>query len=309
MKIGRYLDASKHEKVGMILGDRGAYRVLDLASAANAKGLHNFAQSMDQFIDAGASALAQAYELSAWAEKQADPAWFQDEKTVAWLPPVAVKTCFAAGRNFGKHKAETADYWKKQASGFHNEIPMGFIKLARTIVPTGAEVACPPESTWFDYEVEPVAVIGSAALRVSEADALKSVFGYTVFNDLSARDIQRKEMANQSILIGKNLPGFGPLGPWILTADEVPDPTALELKLRVNGEARQHGFCSDMINSFAQLISSWSSMGLARGDVIAGGTPEGVAIGKPEPKDFFLKRGDVVEAEISQIGILETRIV
>jgi 2-keto-4-pentenoate hydratase/2-oxohepta-3-ene-1,7-dioic acid hydratase in catechol pathway len=135
------------------------------------------------------------------------------------------------------------------------------------------------------------------------------VFGYTVFNDLSARDLQRKEMANQSILIGKNLPGFGPLGPWILTADDMPDPAALELELRVNGEVRQRSQCGDMINSFAQLISSWSVMGLVRGDLIAGGTPEGVAIGRPDPHAFYLKPGDRIEAEIRQIGILETRII
>lgn len=144
---------------------------------------------------------------------------------------------------------------------------------------------------------------------MAESDALKLVFGYTVFNDLSARDIQRREMANQSILAGKNLPGFGPLGPWILTADEVPDPAQLELKLRVNGRERQNSLCTDMLNSFAQLISSWSSMGLAPSDVIAGGTPAGVAIGRPNPQEFFLKPGDRVEAEITQIGVLETFIV
>ncbi len=309
MKIGRYLNSTGHEQLGVVLGNPGAYRVLNLIDAGNARGLGQMPTSMDAFIDGGRATLDMAYDVCAWAEQKADSKWFSDEASVAWLLPVQVRTCFAAGRNFAKHKAETADHWKEQAAKFHNEIPMGFIKLARTFVATRAEVARPPESTWFDYEVEPAAVIGSNALRVSESDALKSVFGYTVFNDLSARDIQRKEMANQSILMGKNLPGFGPLGPWILTADEVPDPAVLELKLRVNGQVRQHGSCGDMIDSFARLISSWSSMGLGRGDVIAGGTPEGVAIGRPEPQNFYLKPGDAVEAEISQIGVLETRIV
>jgi len=309
MKIGRYLNPAGQEQLGVILGPPNDYRVLNLHAASAARGDSDMPATMDDFIDRGYAALDLAYKVIAWAEQRYDPEWFTQEAAVPWLIPVKVKTCFAAGRNFGKHKAETVEYWQKQAANFHNEIPMGFIKLSRTIVATRTEVPRPQESSWFDYEVEPVAVIGSDAVRISEQDALKAVFGYTVFNDLSARDIQRKEMANQSILVGKNLPKFGPLGPWILTADEVPDPSVLELKLTVNGSVRQNGLCNDMINSFPQLIASWSSMGLSRGDVIAGGTPEGVAIGRANPEDFYLKPGDVVEAEISQIGVLETRII
>jgi 5-carboxymethyl-2-hydroxymuconate isomerase len=117
-------------------------------------------------------------------------------------------------------------------------------------------------------------------------------------------------MSNQSILIGKNLPGLGPLGPWILTADEVPDPTALRMELLVNGETRQKASCHDLIFSVPALVAHWSRMGLEIGDLITLGTPEGVAIGsKPDPMPFYLKPGDTVHARVDQIGTLETLIV
>jgi len=136
-----------------------------------------------------------------------------------------------------------------------------------------------------------------------------TIFGYTVFNDLSARDWQMRERQNQLLLIGKNFPGFGPIGPYILTADEVPDPSRFELSLRVNGEERQRGSCADMIFSIDELVSFWSRIGLNAGDIIATGTPEGVALHrKPDPGPFFLKLGDLVSAEVSQIGTLDIRI-
>jgi 5-carboxymethyl-2-hydroxymuconate isomerase len=151
-------------------------------------------------------------------------------------------------------------------------------------------------------------VIGRACERVSEERALDAVFGYTVLNDLSARELQRKEMANQSILIGKNFPGFGPLGPWITTADELPDPSVMEVELKVNGEVRQQADCRNLIFPFPRLIAHWSRMGLDRGDLITTGSPEGVAIGRPDPLPFYLQPGDVVHATVRQVGTLETTI-
>ncbi len=307
MKIGRYTGADGLEKLGVVVEAGGRLRVLDLVAATVARNLP-VASTMDAFIDSGARGMAQAYETTAWALTRADAAWFTDEEHVPWLTPVSPRDCFAAGRNFGEHRDETAEFWKKQGTGFHTDIPMGFVKLARTLVPTRASVDRPPATSRFDYEVEAAAVIASPCLGVSEHDALKKVFGYTVFNDLSDRAIQRKEMANQALMVGKNLPGFGPLGPWILTADEVPDPSELELVLKVNGHERQRATCGKMLFSFAELIAYWSSMGLVRGDLIASGTPGGVASGRANPDEFYLRPGDTVHAEISQVGILETRI-
>ena len=131
-----------------------------------------------------------------------------------------------------------------------------------------------------------------------------------MFNDLSAREWQLAEMRNQLLMLGKNFPGFGPVGPYILTADAVPDPSALVLWLEVNGERRQHSDCSDLIFGFDEMVAFWSRAGLEAGDLISTGTPDGVALHrKPDPGPFFLKPGDLVHAGVDQIGVLETRIV
>lgn len=311
MKIGRYEAADgSGERLGVVLPDGHALRVLDLGTAMRAHGrAPGFQNTMDALMDAGSAGLDAANECVAWARREGDPAWFAPEADVPWMVPVRVRNCIAGGRNFGAHMAESLEYWKQRGVQAHTEIPMGFIKLASSMVPTRAVVHRPPETQWFDYEIEATAVIGRRIERASEKEALSAVFGYTILNDLSARELQRKEMQNQSILLGKNFPGLGPLGPWILTADEVPDPSVLELELTVNGDVRQRASCSDLIFDFPALVAHWSRMGLGRGDLITTGSPEGVAISrKPDPTPFYLRPGDVVRATVHQIGTLETRI-
>lgn len=309
MKIGRYQGSNGEERLGVVLGEPKALKVLDLRRAAQSQNKHrDFPVDMDGFIDAGARALESAYDVIEWSKRQGDSDLFLDENKVPWMIPINVRNCIAGGRNFAAHRAETLEYWTKQGAKLHSEIPMGFIKLASSMVPTRSTVHRPMGCEWFDYEVEATAVIGSSVTNVNEADGLKAIFGYTILNDLSAREMQRKEMANQSILLGKNYPELGPLGPWILTADEVPDPSVLNVRLTVNGEVRQEASCSDLIFPFPALVSHWSKMGLARGDLITVGSPEGVAIGRPDPMPFYLKSGDVVSAEVTQIGALVTYI-
>ena len=309
MKIGRYQGNGGEERLGVVMSDQTALKVLDLGRAALAQNKHRaFPVNMDGFIDAGDQALESAYDVIEWAKRQGTADWFVDEKNVPWMIPLNVRNCIAGGRNFAAHRAETLEYGTKQGAKLHSEIPMGFIKLSSSMVPTRSTVHRPMGCEWFDYEVEATAVIGSSVTNVNEADGLKAIFGYTILNDLSAREMQRKEMANQSILLGKNYPDLGPLGPWILTADEVPDPSVLNVRLTVNGEVRQEASCSDLIFPFPALVSHWSKMGLARGDLITVGSPEGVAIGRPDPLPFYLKSGDVISAEVTQIGALETYI-
>ncbi len=309
MRIGRYRGPEGQEKLGIVLGEGESLRVLDLASAMEARSSGQpFARTMDDFIDGGDRSLDAAKAAVDWATKQGEAAWFRSEMHVPWMIPVAARNCIAGGRNFGAHRAETLEYWTKQGAKLHSEIPMGFIKLSSVMVPTRSVVARPAETEWFDYEIEATAVIGRPALRIPEDKALSAVFGYTILNDLSARELQRKEMANQSILLGKNFPGFGPLGPWITTSDEIPDPSVLELELRVNGEVRQKTDCRDLIFPFPTMIAHWSRMGLDRGDLITTGSPEGVAIGRADPMAFYLQPGDVVTATVAQVGTLETTI-
>jgi len=259
----------------------------------------------------GEEGLDEARKLVGSALRRGEESWFLPVHEVKWLVPVEPPTHFlCAGRNFRTHRAESVETWGRE--GIHLDdplIPTGFVKLPGALIPDGLPVTRPPNVTELDYEVEVAGVIGKPVLSISEKDALRAVFGYTVFNDLSARDWQRREMRSQMLLLGKNFPGFGPTGPWILTADEVSDPSAFTLELRVNGQVRQHASASDMIFGFPELVSFWSQIGLQPGDLIASGTPEGVAMHhKPDPFEWYLKPGDRVEAEVQEIGVLHTEI-
>jgi len=249
-------------------------------------------------------------ELIDWANGRLDPAWLDDPDTVNWLTPVPPKSMISAGRNFGKHKSESVTGNPTGTTTVHSDFPTAFIKLGRTLVPHRSRVSRPKGVVKFDYEIEVAIVIGREIDSSNNHEAQKAIFGYTIFNDLSARELQRKEMDNGMIMLGKNFPGFGPLGPYILTADEVPDPGALNLSLKVNGELRQRSDCHDLIFSFKEMVAFWSQAGLVPGDLISTGTPSGIALYmKPDPLPFFLKPGDFVEAGVDQIGVLETYIV
>ncbi|WP_374943966.1 fumarylacetoacetate hydrolase family protein [Sphingomonas sp.] len=156
----------------------------------------------------------------------------------------------------------------------------------------------------LDYEVELGAVIGRRAKGVSEADALDYVFGYFVANDVSARDWQ---FHTPTFTMGKSFDTHGPIGPWIVTADEVPDPQALELRCYVNGELRQKNNTATMIHSLPKQIAYLSTaFTLEPGDLIATGTPEGVGVGMEPP--VFLQPGDVVRCEVDGVGAIENRV-
>jgi 2-keto-4-pentenoate hydratase/2-oxohepta-3-ene-1,7-dioic acid hydratase in catechol pathway len=157
----------------------------------------------------------------------------------------------------------------------------------------------------LDYEVELCAVIGHAAKRVTEAEAPHHVFGYMVANDVSARDWQ---LHSPTFTMGKSFDTHGPVGPWIVTADEIPDPHALPLRCRVNGEIRQDSDTSQMVHSlWAQIAYLSTAFTLEPGDLLATGTPHGVGAAMTPP--VWLKPGDVVRCEIDGIGAIENRVV
>lgn len=308
MKIARFSLHDGHERVGLVVRHAGADRLLDVQSASSLHGKPVQA-TMLELIQSGPRALDQLHALLSWFNDHQEPACLHSFNEVNWLTPVPPRSFIAAGRNFGKHRLESVQGNKVPGSRLHNDFPTGFVKLGRCLVPHGATVKRPHDVTAMDYEVEVAVVVGRSLDRASPAQARDAIFGYTVFNDISAREWQLAEMKNQLVMLGKNFPGFGPIGPWILTADEVPDPTALELKLEVNGELRQHDTCNDLLFSFEELVAFWSRVGLEPGDLIASGTPEGVALHrKPDPSPFYLKPGDIVRASVTQIGVLETHI-
>ncbi|MCE5170531.1 fumarylacetoacetate hydrolase family protein [Paenibacillus profundus] len=202
------------------------------------------------------------------------------------------------GLNYRKHAEET--------NAPIPQYPILFNKFNNTLTGHGHDVVLPRVSDQVDYEAELVMVIGKTAKDVSKEEALDYVFGYCCVNDLSARDLQ---MRTQQWLLGKSCDGFSPLGPYLVTADEVGNPNELDIKCIVNGETRQHSNTSDMIFDCDEIVSYISRhMTLVPGDIILTGTPEGVVLGLPEDKRVYLQDGDLVTIEIEKLGSLTNRM-
>jgi 2-keto-4-pentenoate hydratase/2-oxohepta-3-ene-1,7-dioic acid hydratase in catechol pathway len=161
----------------------------------------------------------------------------------------------------------------------------------------------------MDYELELAVVIGRAGKFFSPEEAEEYIAGYLIFNDITARDIQREEMKSGVFCLSKGIDTFCPIGPWIVTAEEIPDPHDLRMELRVNGESRQVSDTSRMSVTIPEIISHYSPMGYRAGDIISTGTVAGVAGFSEDPASLYLRPGDVVEAEIERIGVLRNPVV
>ncbi len=216
---------------------------------------------------------------------------------VRLLAPVVPPKFLAIGFNYADHITETG--------ATPPEHPVFFNKQTSCVVGPGVGIEVPPESAMVDYEVELGVVIGRRCRRVPVADALDVVAGYLVVNDVSVRDWQ---FHAPTMTLGKGWDTHGPIGPWLTTADEVPDPQALRLRCWVSGELLQDGSTADMIFTVADQIATLSTMcTLEPGDVIATGTPAGVGIGRQPPR--WLVPGDVVRVEVEGLGTLENPVV
>lgn len=213
------------------------------------------------------------------------------------------KNVFCVGRNYLAHAEEGArtrgeELKLPSVPTLFTKAPTAVAAHERTLQLNGTI------SQKYDWEAELGVVIGKRCKDVSEADALDAVFGYTCINDVSARDLQN---ATTQWFKGKTLDDTCPIGPWVVSADEIGDPQALEVTLRLNGEVKQHASTSVMIFSVARIIAYLSAgMTLEPGDVIATGTPEGVGFARTPPE--FLKDGDVMDVEISKVGVLRNRV-
>ena len=222
---------------------------------------------------------------------------------VRLLAPVLPRSkVVGIGRNYAKHAAEAA-----RIRGGEVAPPTVFTKALTTIAGPHADIAIDPAvSEQIDWEVDLGVVIGRGGVNIPRERALEHVFGYTVVNDVTARDIQSGW--GGQFFKGKSLDGSCPSGPWVVTADEVPNPQALALRLTVNGTVKQDASTADMIYAVDAIIS-WVSVGmtLPPGTLIATGTPEGVGFARQPPE--FLRAGDVMEAEVEGIGTLRNRMV
>ncbi len=218
--------------------------------------------------------------------------------------PCPRKNVFCVGRNYLEHIAEGERAQNKKIGV--TEHPVFFTKPPTSVVGPGADVPIFPHvSENIDYEVELAVVIGKAGRDIKPDQAMAHIFGYTILNDVTARDVQRRH--GGQFFKGKGLDGSCPMGPVIVTADAIGDPARLGLRLSVNGETRQDGTTADMIFDIPTLIASLSEgMTLEPGDVLATGTPSGVGYAMEPP--VFLKHGDVVVCEIDGIGKLENRM-
>ena len=249
--------------------------------------------TMLSLIEAGSAALEAIRAKLDFAEPQLALA---DAKLLA--PIERPGKYLAIGMNYGKH-LEEAD-----RLGVPRSSHQVWFNKQTTCISGPFDPIEPGATEKLDYEVELAAVIGKRAKNVSAEDAAGYVFGYVVANDVSARDFQ---FHSQTMTMGKSFDTHGPIGPWIVTADEVPDPHALNLRCLVNGEQRQSSNTSFMIaNLWAQITYLTSAFTLEPGDLIATGTPEGVGVSM-EPQ-VFLKAGDVVRCEIDGIGAIENRV-
>lgn len=201
------------------------------------------------------------------------------------------------GHNFRKHIQEMGRDLPSN--------PVIFAKFANTILGPDDDIPFYPISEQLDYEAEFTFVIGKKAVNVSEEDALDYVAGYTITNDVTYRDIQRRTL---QWLQGKSVDGSAPMGPYLVTADEIGDPSGLDMVLKVNGEVRQSTNTDDFVFNVPTLVSFLSGlMTLEPGDVVLTGTPGGVGVAMDPPT--FLKDGDVVTIEVDKIGTLENKVV
>lgn len=224
---------------------------------------------------------------------------------VRFLPPVPRPgKVISVGINYPEHVREAA------RTGFTApDYPVAFSKLPSTLVGHLEPIVYPPQTSQLDYEGELCMVIGRRCRDVPAEAWASVVAGYTIINDVSMRDLQFAEMRRGILMEGKNLDTSGPLGPYLVTADEVADPDALEIDLRVNGEPRQHDRVANMVFPLAEQIAYWSRITLEPGDVITTGSPAGVAAFREDPGPYWLRPGDVVEVEITGLGVLCNPVV
>jgi 2-keto-4-pentenoate hydratase/2-oxohepta-3-ene-1,7-dioic acid hydratase in catechol pathway len=274
--------------------------IVDVA-AANGSGATHIPADILGVIDGGAEALDRLRELASSAPPTGAVHSLAD---LSLLPPFDPPrgNVLAIGRNYQKHAEEGARALNTEVGP-----PTIFTKAITTITGPYADIRIDPSvSTKIDWEVELGVVIGRRGANIKRSDALDHVFGYTVLNDVTARDIQNGWGGQW--FKGKSLDGSCPVGPWVLTRDEVPDVQQLHLQLRINGDIKQDANSRDMIYPVDAIIE-WLSVGmtLLPGMLIATGTPEGVGFARTPPE--FLQPGDVMESEIEGIGVLRNSVV
>ena len=296
--------------VGCLLGNRLLDVAGALAATGNSKGID--ASSMRALLSTGKPGLDAVRQLVEHFRAGGDKEGrlLHEVGSVTFLPPVPDADKFlCVGKNYRTHLEELrrTDLIKEMP-----QEPTGFVKLNSCLTGHGQDVVRPPSVVRLDYEPELVFVLGRAASGIRESEAMDYVAGITILNDLTCRDTQKREVASGSrFWTAKNAPGFGPLGPCIITMDEVPDPYDIWVTCSVNGEQRMRVNTNDQIWKLPAILAHFSRLvPLQPGDMFSTGAPGGVAVGKPNAEDLFLKPGDVVECAFENPAmVLSNRIV
>ncbi|NGM85197.1 fumarylacetoacetate hydrolase family protein [Paenibacillus sp. 7124] len=273
------------------LGVKTEQGIMDVELTARGSGLE-VPVLMEDVIKDSAAAVPQLQQLV-----RGNSLWLREEEIVYAPCVTRPQKIICVGLNYRSHAEE---------SGLETpSVPVLFSKFNNSLAAHRETIALPRVASQIDYEAELVLVIGKRTSGVTKEEALSCVFGYAVGNDLSARELQFR---TGQWLLGKSLDGFAPVGPYVVTADEV-DPGSLGIECRVNGELRQFANTRDMIFGCAELISYISEyMTLEPGDLIFTGTPEGVILGKPKAEQTWLRSGDELAVSIEGLGTLENRL-
>jgi 2-keto-4-pentenoate hydratase/2-oxohepta-3-ene-1,7-dioic acid hydratase in catechol pathway len=221
-------------------------------------------------------------------------------------PPIIPKKFFHTSGNYREHEAES-----KVVNWSHEIAPwIVFFQNIDAIIGPDDPIVYPSHLTnELDYELELALVMARSGKHFDAGEAERYIGGYLIFNDITARDIQRREMRSGVFSFCKAVDTFCPLGPWIVTPDEIPDPYTLDMELRVNGEVRQKSVSGNMALTIPQVIEHYSALDYSAGDLLSLGTVSGVAGFRPDARDFYLKPGDVIEAEIERVGVLRNPVI
>ena len=291
--IGAYIDGDcvidLHESYKQMLRTKGKTRIEEKAQAY-------VPSTMEDFLRGGEDSMEAARGVVDYVLKNAGGTVYERKQVKLLAPLHQPEKIICVGHNYREHILEMGREIP--------EYPVVFAKFANTIIGPEDDIPFYPISEQLDYEAEFVFVVGKEAKNVKEEDALDYVAGYSIANDVTYRDIQRRTL---EWLQGKSVDGSAPIGPWIVTSDELQDPSGLAVTLKVNGEVRQQTNTENLVFTVPKLVAFLSNlMTLKPGDIILTGTPGGVGVAMDPPR--FLTEGDVVTIDIDQVGTLENKV-
>jgi acylpyruvate hydrolase len=302
MRLATFTDDLLEPRFGVVRGEK----VFDVVAIAGAFNKPAPARSVKYALTSGPQTLAALRKLVDLSESRDV---YRPVSGVRFLPPISDSSkFFCVGKNNKKHREEL------KANKMLTEVPneaTGFIKLVDTMSGDGDEVVRPADITTLDYEPELCYVVGKRAHGAKKADAMDYIAGFTLMNDISARQIQQREVASGSrFWTAKNMPGFAPVGPYILTMDEVADTENLWVTCHVNSQPRLRSNTGDYLYKIADVLEHFSRYVVFEpGDLIAMGAPSGVAVGQPNAAELYLKPGDDMVISFEGLMSLRTRIV